>query len=178
MTELYRHYNSDGELLYIGISLSTARRLAEHRCGSRWFKQIARIEIQHFSTRGAALNAERRAIELEKTKYNGLFNELTAEPSEAPQQINGEAAQQPEPRQPINVPTLPSFSLWEKYPGRAVVAPEELAELLGVGDAAIYECIQRGEIKILRFGKPPRIPIWFAEDFLARVKAEEEWLPD
>jgi len=69
-TELYRHFDSAGKLLYVGISLNTVARLAQHRNESNWFKQIDTIKIQHFPTRGAALRAELAAIRTEKPKYN------------------------------------------------------------------------------------------------------------
>ncbi len=69
-TELYRHYDSDGDLLYVGVSLSTVQRLMHHRGVSKWFDQIARIDIERFATRGEALDAERRAIRDESPIYN------------------------------------------------------------------------------------------------------------
>ena len=37
MAELYRHFDRLGELLYVGISISTMRRLAQHKTQSAWF---------------------------------------------------------------------------------------------------------------------------------------------
>ena len=68
-TALYRHFDSDGRLLYVGISLSAIIRLAEHRA-SPWFDDIAHVEIEHRSTRKAALAAERAAIRNEKPLHN------------------------------------------------------------------------------------------------------------
>lgn len=73
-TELYRHYNSDGDLLYIGISISTMLRLSGHRKDSAWFKEIETIKIERFSSRRAAFVAEEAAIKLEKPKYNIFHN--------------------------------------------------------------------------------------------------------
>ena len=67
---LYRHFDKDGALLYVGVSLSTVIRLAQHKGRSEWFKQIARVEITNWATREASLRAERRAIRLEKPLYN------------------------------------------------------------------------------------------------------------
>lgn len=73
-TELYRHFNSDGELLYVGISLSTPQRLAQHMRGSKWADEIAHIQIERHSTRGKALEAERIAIENEMPLWNVVYS--------------------------------------------------------------------------------------------------------
>lgn len=69
-TELYRHLDASGRLLYVGISLSTAIRLMAHRHSSPWFDQIANITIERFDSREAALHAETMAIITEKPIYN------------------------------------------------------------------------------------------------------------
>jgi hypothetical protein len=56
-------------LLYVGISLSAVARLAGHRSGG-WSDRIARVEIEAFPTREAALRAESAAIAAEKPVFN------------------------------------------------------------------------------------------------------------
>lgn len=67
---LYRHFAADGSLLYIGVSLSALHRLSAHKEHSHWFSDIARVEIQAFESREAALTAERKAIKEEKPRHN------------------------------------------------------------------------------------------------------------
>jgi hypothetical protein len=69
-TIVYRHFDSEGQLLYVGISLNAVARLADHRQTSHWFDGIARIDLQRFPSRQAALAAERRAIRKEKPLFN------------------------------------------------------------------------------------------------------------
>lgn len=69
-TQLYRHFDKDGRLLYVGISLNALSRLSQHKQAAGWFRQIARVEIEHFANLGAALHAERVAIRREKPIYN------------------------------------------------------------------------------------------------------------
>ena len=73
-TSLYRHFAADGSLLYVGISLSWPARTKAHAGGSQWFEQVARVEIEQFDTREAALEAERIAIKTEKPKFNVVHN--------------------------------------------------------------------------------------------------------
>jgi len=69
-TELYRHYDSWGRLLYVGVSLSSLGRLADHRTTCSWFKLIKMIAVDLYPTRALALQAERDAIEKEKPYFN------------------------------------------------------------------------------------------------------------
>lgn len=69
-TCLYRHFGREGELLYVGISLSPTYRLSQHRIGSPWFEQIANITVEWFETRQEALDAERAAIIAEQPMFN------------------------------------------------------------------------------------------------------------
>jgi predicted GIY-YIG superfamily endonuclease len=69
-TALYRHFDSDGRLLYVGISLNVVARLSEHCKTSHWFGSITRIDVERFRSRQAALAAERKAIRTEKPLHN------------------------------------------------------------------------------------------------------------
>jgi predicted GIY-YIG superfamily endonuclease len=68
-TCLYRHWNEKGQLLYIGISRSAAYRLAQHKT-SGWDKQIAKVTVERFPSRAAAIEAERAAIKKECPIHN------------------------------------------------------------------------------------------------------------
>lgn len=55
---VYRHYDKFGNLLYVGCTTDPEARLSGHKSVSSWFKQIARIEMEHFDTRQQALAEE------------------------------------------------------------------------------------------------------------------------
>ena len=59
---LYRHFDKDGALLYVGISLRWTDRTKGHQCGSSWFSEVASITLHHFETLKEALAAEKVAI--------------------------------------------------------------------------------------------------------------------
>ena len=69
-TDLYRHYDKDNNLLYVGISLNPVIRLMQHRVGSGWYEDIQNITIERFDTEQQARDAERDAIQTENPKYN------------------------------------------------------------------------------------------------------------
>jgi len=70
IAQLYRHWDKDGRLLYAGIACNHVNRLSQHRGDSAWFPLIAKITIEHFESREAALIAERRAIRSEHPIFN------------------------------------------------------------------------------------------------------------
>lgn len=74
LTQLYRHYDADGELLYVGISLSAVSRLSKHR-KSPWFQDIATITVENHDSRLDAEQAERTAIKIERPKHNVVHAE-------------------------------------------------------------------------------------------------------
>jgi hypothetical protein len=67
---LYRHFDADGVLLYVGITLSIGVRTSAHRRGAPWFRDVARIEVAHFTSRADCALAERVAIHTEKPLHN------------------------------------------------------------------------------------------------------------
>lgn len=69
-TALYRHWNADGELLYVGISLKPFQRLDQHKNNSHWYGDIANVSVEYFDTRSLAEDAERVAINKEKPLHN------------------------------------------------------------------------------------------------------------
>lgn len=69
-TALYRHFDADGRLLYVGISSSHLERLSQHMQGSHWSQDISRIEVEWHVTHFAAHQAEVAAIINEKPLHN------------------------------------------------------------------------------------------------------------
>jgi excisionase family DNA binding protein len=69
-TCLYRHFDADGALLYVGVSLSAIARLCQHRAESGWFGRITTVTLQWFPNRSQALAAETAAIRSEHPLHN------------------------------------------------------------------------------------------------------------
>ena len=72
-TKLYRHFDSNNKLLYVGISSAPLIRIAKHT-GRSWGQRIARVDLQQYPTREEALIAERTAIQNEQPEWNVLHN--------------------------------------------------------------------------------------------------------
>lgn len=72
-TAVYRHFDADGRLLYVGCSSDPHGRFVNHKCKSAWAFQVATISIEWFENRATALAAERAAILTEKPPFNSAL---------------------------------------------------------------------------------------------------------
>ena len=70
LTTLYRYFDSDGHLLYVGITGDNTKRQSQHRRNAFWFGEIASATFEHLPTRQEALEAEAKAIKNENPKHN------------------------------------------------------------------------------------------------------------
>ena len=68
---VYRIFDKDGTLLYVGVSREPLRRLQQHKSKKvKWFRFIARIDFEWHLDRVSANKAETEAIEKEAPSYN------------------------------------------------------------------------------------------------------------
>jgi predicted GIY-YIG superfamily endonuclease len=68
-TALYRFFNADGALLYVGITHRLNERLSAHKKQKAW-DEVAQITLQHYPTRELAADAEVKAIQTENPHWN------------------------------------------------------------------------------------------------------------
>jgi predicted GIY-YIG superfamily endonuclease len=71
---LYRLYDAEDHLLYVGISQNFAQRWSQHAGLKPWWADVTKTTVEHFPTRAAALAAEREAIKSEGPIYNVVHN--------------------------------------------------------------------------------------------------------
>ncbi|WP_433701742.1 hypothetical protein [Nocardiopsis sp. CA-288880] len=74
-TVLYRYYDTEDVLLYVGISANMPGRLDSHETDSTWMDFAARSTLEHFGDRADAEAAEQAAIEADRPLFNILHNE-------------------------------------------------------------------------------------------------------
>lgn len=67
---MYRCYDADDRLLYVGATSSLADRLEDHRNQAEWFTAHSRLRVQVFGDYADALAAERAAIRAEAPLFN------------------------------------------------------------------------------------------------------------
>lgn len=73
-TAVYRIFDGDDNLLYVGASERSLARVQEHASEKGWFSDVNRVSIERFETREEALSAEKRAIETERPRHNVQHN--------------------------------------------------------------------------------------------------------
>ena len=76
---LYRQFSKEGDLLYVGVSCRIPQRIKEHSKHSPWWDDVAKIDVEHFESRDAVLDAEKRAIQTESPKFN-IHHNCSVEP--------------------------------------------------------------------------------------------------
>lgn len=69
---VYRVHDAAGRLIYVGCSENLPRRLRQHLFKSWWWPQAATVVSQAYSTKIAAREAERVAIQTERPRWNRL----------------------------------------------------------------------------------------------------------
>jgi excinuclease UvrABC nuclease subunit len=72
VTKLYRFYDAENRLLYVGVALNFIHRLAYHMCKHHndWCELADTVKLQRFASREEALDAEEVAIRDERPMYN------------------------------------------------------------------------------------------------------------
>jgi len=71
-TIVYRFYDADDALLYVGISVNAWQRVRDHRGSAPWWSQAVKCTFQRFPDRAAAEVAELLAIRTENPKFNAV----------------------------------------------------------------------------------------------------------
>jgi predicted GIY-YIG superfamily endonuclease len=71
---LYRFFDAEGALLYVGITNHLPQRLRDHDRNKPWFDNVANVRVEHFPDRKSVLDAEREAIRTEKPRHNIQHN--------------------------------------------------------------------------------------------------------
>ncbi len=145
---LYRHFDKDGRLLYVGVSLSALSRLAQHRDASHWFQEIASVKIEVFEDRKAALAAERDAI----VKENPLHN--LKRPTSKEVEASKGAGESGRALLRRLVQFNPTYSMMEA--GNA----------LGISTTTLKKLIDAGEVGFIQIGSKRRITGWQLIEFL------------
>jgi len=74
-TDLYRYFDADDRLLYVGISFSAVMRASQHRSDKGWWKDVARMTVEHLPNRAAAERKEIEAIKNESPVHNVVWND-------------------------------------------------------------------------------------------------------
>lgn len=67
---VYRFFDGNGVLLYVGITVNPSRRICQHKTRAVWFDEVSVITIQKIGDIDLCRKAEKHAIKKEHPKYN------------------------------------------------------------------------------------------------------------
>lgn len=67
---VYRAYDADGQLLYIGCTKSPQKRMAQHKYDRRWFADATRFRLSGPYPEARAFLLEAEAIKAERPLHN------------------------------------------------------------------------------------------------------------
>lgn len=81
LTTLYRFFNADGVLLYVGITGVGGSRWGQHAAEKAWWCEVAHTTTEHFATREEAAAAELAAIKAELPRHNIIGTGRRVRPS-------------------------------------------------------------------------------------------------
>lgn len=76
-TDLYRYFDKNHNLLYVGISNNALNRQSQHKHSAPWFHLYESMTRESFNSRNDAIQAEKLAIKSEKPLYNIVHNKPT-----------------------------------------------------------------------------------------------------
>lgn len=71
---LYRFFNAEDVLLYVGLTVNPGRRMEKHRDDKPWWPDVARVTMEHYGDLTVLRAAEREAIAAEKPLHNVRMN--------------------------------------------------------------------------------------------------------
>lgn len=69
-TTLYRYFDSEGQLLYVGITKNPFDRQSHHALNQPWWYEVSAAKFEHFEKRSFALMEEQFVIGTELPRYN------------------------------------------------------------------------------------------------------------
>lgn len=91
---VYRCYDAEKQLLYVGCSGDADERLQAHRTTKLWWPDVHSTTFEHYETRQEGEAAELAAIQTESPLYNVIFNPASTTQGRHPR---------PPRRQPIHL---------------------------------------------------------------------------
>lgn len=101
-TALYRLYDADGNLLYVGIT-NNPKRWYDHSRDKCWWPEVNRKTIEWFETRKSAERIEKLEVKEDGPKYNRAFN------GDRRRELQHEDAKREGRIQPVTRETIPEW---------------------------------------------------------------------
>lgn len=153
---LYRHFDADGKLLYVGVSLSSVKRLMEHRSSSHWFPDISTVTIEKFPSREEVLQAERRAI-LEENPIHNIKRPSHKDIKRGERERNSHESSAELTRRITKFNPLYSVG--------------DVAGLFGIGQQAVRQLIADDKLGSIKVGMRQKVTGWQLISYLEHLES-------
>jgi excinuclease UvrABC nuclease subunit len=152
-TAVYRFFNADDQLLYVGITFNLGARFNAHERSSAWWSHQRSVKVVWRDTRNEALAEESAAIQAEKPIHNVAgtrppqvrIRKVRLDPSTREaiaREVRGEVARAGVSKRNVRESLgLSTQSLWERMTGQIAFTDEELyelADLLGISVTCFF----------------------------------------
>lgn len=111
-TTVYRLFDSDDRLLYVGATNGVKARFATHAATKEWWTTVEKVNLRHYPNRQQALVAEAEAIRREAPMYN----------MRTPKDVDSFPPPAGNPLLQLRIPQDLADWLEAKYPSRGEVA--------------------------------------------------------
>lgn len=172
---LYRHFDSNKQLLYIGITNNIHSRISGHRLISKWFLDIANITLEHFPSRSMLIKAEIEAIQKEHPKHNVINKTSQVDVEKIKRK---ELERQRQQRKDSELDLLNKVVTF-----KPMYTLADAARLLDIPDIRVKTLIQRNHISsvITRYnGEYPRYGItgWQMLEFIEHLQSSESTIKE
>lgn len=173
-TDLYRHFDSKGVLLYVGISLYAIHRLSQHKKTAHWFEDLVRVDIEKFPSRRLASWAEYNAIQNENPLWN-IQRKAKRSNAQISAQIEKEAK--------VEAKSLARLSrellLKRLVSFEVTYTISQIADLLQTTTSSIDRDVRIGHLSTFKIKKKSnwhtRVSGWQFIDYIEWLQTQEEW---
>ena len=81
---LYRMFDRDGSLLYVGQSIRAAERFSQHRADKSWWPMVSSITMERCDNADELNRSEREAIQTENPRFNVVHASGKSRPRSRP----------------------------------------------------------------------------------------------
>lgn len=141
-TALYRLYDVDDRLLYVGISSDPPSRMQQHAADKPWWPEVADQRIEWLDSRTEALDAERLAIAGEHPRFNHVHKQSSVLRFIEPRRLNDTQSGAPwTPHQAMAAELRGFVQSGSLRPGDRFPTVGELEAVYGVSNATVQRAL-------------------------------------
>jgi DNA-binding GntR family transcriptional regulator/predicted GIY-YIG superfamily endonuclease len=153
-TALYRLYDADDKLLYVGITGDVKARMKQHAADKHWWGDVAIDRVEWLDSREIALEAEREAIRAERPRYNHQSNPSTALAGIRPRRLDNVPSGTWRPYEFLAHELRGFIQSGSVRPGDKLPTTRELMDVYGVSSVTVQRSVKLLKAQGFASGRP------------------------